>query len=1137
MPIIVTHNGNSLSATAVFLKSTPTDGNHATTKAYVDGLIANGPTKAYVDAADTLKANITSPTFTGTVLLPATGTNPKSAVTKEYVDARQGLTQSDLNLAIDAVEVTVDAVDAKIDQKMPLYTNLPTNQIGDLSYLDLDIKGDYKGAQSSNYEKPYVVKERNGNFVGIRGGYNGIYHKQFYFTSPTDEFLADSVGVTDIEYKPKWLAATEYVSNLIDGNSDGFCVTIRNTGSAAVKYYWIRVNGTMDASKHTFTDLTTLFTTSRGTGGSETFSAGMYDGESDTYYSRASVVYCPEKNYWIATKQGVAGTVKSTAGEEIWFYIFNKDFTQLGTFLQTSLNKDIDYGSSASGGAFVYAYTNHTNRPNIQYDYDQADDILTITNIASLTIVYTDDLAGGLYNSACTFNCNTNTFASVFPLPTGSKYTPNATSKFTNPQAYQAPFFSTVPTSTSTNHWDNIKLRKFYNIGDGIIIETAKDYAWEPTRFNIIKHTLNEGKTWKDFILNPYANGDEACSTYGTPGDNAYGEQLQYVDDASLLGKEIRCASFISPNRIFLKAQSKTAGDAVPVRRRVIAKIDNINSRQKILNDNDSLASPSGVVKSTLSILDSNQSLHTVIDSSGNMRVRVLDGAVFKEINCDTGIGADGSPSTASITNANVFTLPTNYTTLISNIVKTDSLKIGLANKWRGGVTANLGDINWIDGGTTPTNFDWHIYHLKTTSGGATFLLVYGYYSYDAATTTGTVRSCYKILNYSSSIGSFISGTGTQLLEWTALRSTPVRQLCNIDLGNVEAAGGSHVIGNTMTCGIYDDGTYISCIFKGIGAGAAGINSLPTAAIKVQISNGSIVSKTNNYLTNFPTWHTESPCIHPTFGPCIVKGHEVQLTRSPFIFVDNISTSNLATRMNACFTTLFNVASYQPENGNTSVRNTIAGTSELCLLTLQAAQGFNVYTSEIPVFMNGSYYKIAPTAYNTASIVSTLGATVALPKSLYVYVELVNSAPILIFNKTFIPNTATLTYVGEIQTDGVRIIYSKFTKSSDFTGANQDIVGTEGYQKLPGGLILQWGKYVGAYNVTFGSPSIIQLPIAFPSTLLYAGISEDGHSVNGAESAQMDWTTTGKTTNTQLAVYIACASGGTMNTRWFAIGY
>ena len=155
MPILVTHNGNSLSATAVFLKSTPTEVNHATTKAYVDGLIATGVTKAYVDtsisnlvngagpALDTLKelatalnndatfsttvtnliaakAPIASPIFTGTVTLAADPTLNLQAATKAYVD-----TQVSSATSGGATKAYVDTQDAlKANIASPTFTGI-----------------------------------------------------------------------------------------------------------------------------------------------------------------------------------------------------------------------------------------------------------------------------------------------------------------------------------------------------------------------------------------------------------------------------------------------------------------------------------------------------------------------------------------------------------------------------------------------------------------------------------------------------------------------------------------------------------------------------------------------------------------------------------------------------------------------------------------------------------------------------------------------------------------------------------------------------------------------------------------------------------------------------------------------------
>lgn len=54
---------------------------------------------------------------------------------------------------------------------------------------------------------------------------------------------------------------------------------------------------------------------------------------------------------------------------------------------------------------------------------------------------------------------------------------------------------------------------------------------------------------------------------------------------------------------------------------------------------------------------------------------------------------------------------------------------------------------------------------------------------------------------------------------------------------------------------------------------------------------------------------------------------------------------------------------------------------------------------------------------------------------------------------------------------------------SSFTGANQSLAST-GYQKLPGGLIIQWGVSNPTINGTSVSNIDITFPIAFPNSLL-----------------------------------------------------
>jgi len=101
-----------------------------------------------------------------------------------------------------------------------------------------------------------------------------------------------------------------------------------------------------------------------------------------------------------------------------------------------------------------------------------------------------------------------------------------------------------------------------------------------------------------------------------------------------------------------------------------------------------------------------------------------------------------------------------------------------------------------------------------------------------------------------------------------------------------------------------------------------------------------------------------------------------------------------------------------------------------------------------------------------------------------------------------------------------------FSFLNDFTGSNQSLT-TDGYQKLPGGLIIQWGTADDTdLNVSF--------PIAFPNTCLNVVMTFKDVTFASQFAAfyisTTNWTTTGFTKNTALGNI-----GG--KRPWIAIGY
>ncbi|WOZ57497.1 tail fiber protein [Pseudomonas phage vB_PseuGesM_254] len=109
-------------------------------------------------------------------------------------------------------------------------------------------------------------------------------------------------------------------------------------------------------------------------------------------------------------------------------------------------------------------------------------------------------------------------------------------------------------------------------------------------------------------------------------------------------------------------------------------------------------------------------------------------------------------------------------------------------------------------------------------------------------------------------------------------------------------------------------------------------------------------------------------------------------------------------------------------------------------------------------------------------------------------------------------------------------------------GPNLDfttLLAPSGYQKLPSGLILQWGSITTtAQNGSPGpnpsipyNPQIIPFPIPFPNSVLFAIGSEDGAATTGMEMVAVDWRN--NTNRTQLGLF----SNYVGNCRWFAVGY
>lgn len=78
-------------------------------------------------------------------------------------------------------------------------------------------------------------------------------------------------------------------------------------------------------------------------------------------------------------------------------------------------------------------------------------------------------------------------------------------------------------------------------------------------------------------------------------------------------------------------------------------------------------------------------------------------------------------------------------------------------------------------------------------------------------------------------------------------------------------------------------------------------------------------------------------------------------------------------------------------------------------------------------------------------------------------------------------------------------------KTEDFNGAGRQSLNTNGYQRLPGGLIEQWG-FTGTSG---GNPVVVTFPVAFPNDCLNIQVSQIGAVASESHERIVSFTNTG----------------------------
>lgn len=465
--------------------------------------------------------------------------NKKGRIFKRWINLDptdpQGLTANDI--PYDEYTSLKDQIDLKLDQGIPI----PVSQVGDLTYLPLDIKSSFKGNALAGNSIGYFVQEKDGSIVGLRTAWDGLYQRLLYCYSLSDDI--SKLYLTDIEYRPTFLAQSEYIESIIDGNQYGFSAYVRDYNDATIKYpIWVNTNGTLNGEHHTKVDIPS----------SIVFDSIVYAKESDVYITltlstNALVISCYDKDF-------------NLIGSNQWFNILDESNCTIK-----------DYNGIS------YTSVIYNVNTKLQYAFDPENNRYNLYAIYEIKVQYGSDISfSGHINlrALLTIDKVSNSISLVpldqYPLI----YDPS------NPSD---PCF---PDSTLKEN-----LIKFYAINDNTVLAYIQ-YENDTTKFRVNKYSIEDAssiqdtynkllgdnsKPFTDLINNPYLQNSREIIPI----------------DTCPLGKQISYMRCISENEFLVNAVSTLPiSDTIQLQEhQVKVKLD-FNSEQQIDGTTNALGLP-----------------------------------------------------------------------------------------------------------------------------------------------------------------------------------------------------------------------------------------------------------------------------------------------------------------------------------------------------------------------------------------------------------------------------------------------------------------------------------------------------------------------------------------------------------------
>lgn len=152
--------------------------------------------------------------------------------------------------AADLSAYTTTQMNATYDSLIPIDT-LGISQVGDQSYFPLAIDGAADGAIGIPSFRNYsIIRESNGDFVGLRTATNAIKRGIYYAIARADNNAAiTGVTSTSRQYNPGLPAGWEPLTTFGASTDITFGVAL-NVSTGERKVYVVRINSTFDQTKH-----------------------------------------------------------------------------------------------------------------------------------------------------------------------------------------------------------------------------------------------------------------------------------------------------------------------------------------------------------------------------------------------------------------------------------------------------------------------------------------------------------------------------------------------------------------------------------------------------------------------------------------------------------------------------------------------------------------------------------------------------------------------------------------------------------------------------------------------------------------------------------------------------------------------